>query len=313
MKKYGFGVDVGGTTCKIGLVDLSGILLEKWEVKTDTSNGGQSILKDVAKEIKNKIHERHINQEDIIGIGIGVPGPVLNKRIVNRCVNLGWGVVDVADEMKRLTGFSVKVENDANLAALGEMWKGSAEGTSNVIMVTLGTGVGAGIVINGNIVSGSTGAAGEIGHILVNENETVSCSCGKKGCLEQYVSATGIVRMTKDHLHNYPKSILNKKNNISAKTVFDAAKSGDVCAKAVVEQFGNVLGSALAVVSCVINPESIVIGGGVSKAGSMILDAVGKAFYEKTFHACKNAKIALAELGNDAGIYGGVYLVMADE
>ena len=310
MKKYGFGVDVGGTTCKIGIVDVSGTLLEKWEVKTDTSNGGQTILKDIAKEIKNKIHERHIDQEEIIGVGIGVPGPVLDKRIVNRCVNLGWGVVDVADEMRRLTGLSVKVENDANLAALGEMWKGSAEGTSDVIMVTLGTGVGSGIIIDGNIISGSAGAAGEIGHILVNEKENVSCSCGKKGCLEQYVSATGIVRMAKDQLHNYPTSILNKKKNISAKTVFDAAKKDDVFAKCIVEQFGNILGSALAVVSCVINPESIVIGGGVSNAGTIILDAVDKAFYEKTFHACKNVKISLAELGNDAGIYGGVYLVM---
>lgn len=311
MKKYGFGVDIGGTTCKIGLMELSGILLEKWEIKTDTSNGGQSILKDVAKEIENKLYEKHISKEEVCGIGMGVPGPVTNENIVNRCINLGWDVVNVADEMSELTGLSVKVANDANLAALGEMWRGSAQGFSNVIMITLGTGVGSGIIIDGNIISGSAGAAGEIGHILVNENEKVFCSCGKKGCLEQYVSATGIVRMAKEHLHNHPESILNKTNNLSAKSVFDAAKAGDVSANAVLEEFGNILGKSLAAVSCVLNPESIVIGGGVSNAGQIILDYVEKVFYEQTFHACKNAKLSLAKLGNDAGIYGGVRLVMS--
>lgn len=310
MKKYGFGVDVGGTTCKLGLMELSGVLLEKWEINTDVSNGGKEILKDIAREIENKLHEMNIDKYDVCGIGMGVPGPVLKERIVNRCINLGWGVIDIAYEMEKLTGLPVKVENDANLAALGEMWKGSAEGASDVIMVTLGTGVGSGIIINGNIISGAAGGAGEIGHVLVNENETDVCSCGKKGCLEQYVSATGIVRMAKKQICNHPESVLTKKAELSAKDIFDAAKDGDDFAMNLTEQFGVILGTALANVSCVLNPESIVIGGGVSNAGHIIIESLEKVFYERTFHACRNAKISLAMLGNDAGIYGGVRLVM---
>ena len=212
--------------------------------------------------------------------------------------------------MSKLTGLAVKVANDANLAALGEMWKGSAEGFSNVVMVTLGTGIGSGIIINGTILSGAVGAAGEIGHIMVNKDENILCSCGKRGCLEQYASATGLVRMAKEKLVENKTSVLNKMNQLTAKDIFDAAKIGDILAVELVQQLGKRLGSALASIACIVNPDVFVIGGGVSKAGQIIIDVIETTFYEETFHACKNAKILLAKLGNDAGIYGGVRLIM---
>ena len=184
MKKYGFGVDIGGTTCKIGLFETTGKLLDKWEIKTNTENGGASILDDVTAAISDKMAAEKIDADSVQGIGVGVPGPVTGDGVVLQCVNLGWGVVNVAEELSRKSGFTVKVGNDANVAALGEMWQGGGKGHANVVMVTLGTGVGGGIIVDGEIVAGAKGAGGEIGHMMVNENETDSCNCGKKGCLE---------------------------------------------------------------------------------------------------------------------------------
>lgn len=314
MGKYGFGVDIGGTTCKIGLFEMNGTLLDKWEIKTNTANGGASILDDVAASVEKKLAERGISREDVAGIGVGVPGPVTGDGTVLKCVNLGWGEFNVADALSAKTGFVVKAGNDANVAALGEMWQGGGKGYQDVVMVTLGTGVGGGIILGGKMVAGSNGAGGEIGHIMMDENETDTCGCGKKGCLEQYASATGIVRMTNKLLAGDAReSSLRGLPKVTAKDIFDAAKAGDSLALEAVDGLGRMLGTALANIACVVNPEVFVIGGGVSKAGEILTDTVEKYFMERTFHACRNAKFALATLGNDAGMYGCVHMLLEKE
>lgn len=311
MKKYGFGVDIGGTTVKMGFFETSGKLIDKWEIKTNTENGGESILSDVAKSVDNKLAQEAISKDDVQGIGIGVPGPVTSNGVVNRCVNLGWGVKDVAEELHSLTGLKVKVGNDANVAALGEMWKGGAEGSKDVIMVTLGTGVGGGIIVDGKIVAGAAGAGGEIGHITVNKEEIEPCNCGQYGCLEQYASATGIVRMAKRKLAKISEeTTLTKVDELSAKAIFDEAKAGDKIAKELVDELGAILGGTLSNIACVTNPEVIVVGGGVSKAGSILIDTIQKNFVETSFHVCRDTKFALASLGNDAGIYGCMQMIL---
>lgn len=311
MKKYGFGVDVGGTTIKMGFFDREGTLLDKWEVKTHTADQGGRILDDIAKEISRKLKEEDIPKSEVAGIGLGVPGPVKADGTVVKCINLGWGIFNVEKALQEKTGLPVRAGNDANVAALGEMWKGGGRGCRNLLLVTLGTGVGGGIIIEGEMLSGSNGAGGEIGHMCVEEEETEQCPCGKKGCLEQYASATGIVRMAKKAMEaSDVKSTLCQINPLTAKDVFDAAKKGDAFAKEQVEQMGRILGTAIANVACVVNPERIVIGGGVSKAGDILIDVIEKNFRERTFHACRNAGFALAELGNDAGIFGGAYLTL---
>lgn len=311
MKKYGFGVDIGGTTCKIGLFETTGTLVEKWEIPTRKENNGENILPDVSAFINSKMVEKDILKGDIQGIGIGVPGPVTSEGVVLKCVNLGWDVINVTKEMEERTGFSVKVGNDANVAALGEMWQGGGKGYSNVVLITLGTGVGGGVIVDGKIVSGNKGAGGEIGHIIVNENETDCCGCGQKGCLEQYASATGIVRMAEKKLQeSSAESTLRESKPLTAKHIFDAAKAGDTLADEIVENMTKILGNALANVARVVNPEAFVIGGGVSKAGSIITDRVKKYYDEKSFNACLDAHFELATLGNDAGIYGCVRMVL---
>ncbi|MBE5889274.1 MAG: ROK family glucokinase [Lachnospiraceae bacterium] len=311
MKKYGFGVDIGGTTIKMGFFETNGNLLDKWEIKTDTSNNGENILYDVAKAVDNKLAQEAISKDEVQGIGIGVPGPVRGDGTVNRCVNLGWGVINVAEKLSSLTGINVKVGNDANVAALGEMWQGGAKGCKDVVMVTLGTGVGGGIIVDGKIVAGFHGAGGEIGHITVNPDEIEACNCGKYGCLEQYTSATGIVRMAKRKLaKSSDETTLRSLENITAKDIFDAAKAGDELAKELVDELGEILGSTLSNMACVVNPEAIVIGGGVSKAGAILIDTIKEHFQENAFHACRETRFELATLGNDAGIYGCMCMIL---
>lgn len=311
MANYVFGVDIGGTTVKIGLFTVAGELLDKWEITTRTDEGGKYILGDIAESIEAKLAEKEIDKSDVAGIGMGVPGPVKDDGTVLRCVNLGWGIFNVSEELSKLTGLPVKAGNDANMAALGEMWQGGGKGCKNQVMVTLGTGVGGGIIINGKMLSGVNGAGGEIGHIQVNEAETDVCGCGRRGCLEQYTSATGIVRLANMALNNTDKpSSLRKVQYISAKEVFDAAKNGDELANELVENHGKCLGKALAQIACTVDPELFVIGGGVSRAGSIIIETTEKYFQENAFHACKKTKFALATLGNDAGIYGGACAIL---
>ncbi|MCR5416138.1 MAG: ROK family glucokinase [Pseudobutyrivibrio sp.] len=312
MASYGFGLDLGGTTCKCGLFTTDGELVEKWEVATDTTNGGVNILKNLSQTVLTKMEEKGIAADDVWGVGIGIPGPVSDDGVVNRCVNLGWGVFNVEQELSELLGgIKVKAGNDANVAALGEAWMGAAREYSSSVMVTLGTGVGGGVIINDSIICGTAGAAGEIGHIRVNYTEESTCGCGNRGCLEQYCSATGIARLAKIRLAtNDDESSLRDIEPLDAKAVFDEAKKGDVVAKEIARRACEYLAQGLQVISCVMNPEAFVIGGGVSKAGQYLIDEVEYRFNQLAFHGCRNTKIVLATLGNDAGIYGAMKLIL---
>lgn len=308
--KYCFGVDIGGTTVKIGLFTTEGELLEKWEIKTRTENHGEAILPDVAESLQNKMQEKNIRKSEVDGIGIGIPAPVMEDGVVQKTANLGWGYKEVTREMKELTGLPVAAGNDANMAALGEMWLGAGKGQKNMIMVTLGTGVGGGIIVNGKPLVGSHGAGGEIGHFCVNEEETETCGCGNTGCLEQYASATGISRLARRRLERDDSPSSLRGSEISAKAVFDALKEGDAVAKEIVEEFGSYLGHALAAIAVITDPSVIVIGGGVSKAGEILLEYVEKYFHEKAFFANQDTRFVLAQLGNDAGICGAAKLIL---
>ena len=304
-QKYYIGVDLGGTTVKLGVFTTQGELLQKWEIPTRTENAGEKILPDIASTISETLDSLGISKADVLGAGLGVPGAVQGDAIVAPCVNLnGWGG-NVAAGLSELCGFPVKAVNDANAAALGEMWQGSGKGYRSVVFVTLGTGVGGGIIIDGKLVRGSHGAGGEIGHVKVRFNETRTCGCGKHGCLEQYASATGVVRTANRMLDKYEEpSLLRECEKVSAKAVFDAAKKGDAIATRVLDLFGETLGCALASISCVCDPEVFVIGGGVSAAGQIILDYVQKSFLKYAFPSAECTRFALASLGNNAGIYG---------
>lgn len=311
MNEYVFGVDLGGTTVKLGLFTVAGELLDKWEIPTRIINGGEYILSDIAASLDAKLAEKNISRQQVKGAGLGVPGAVLEDRYVKPCVNLnGWGG-DVAGKLSELCGYPVKAVNDANAAALGEMWLGGGKGCDNVVFVTLGTGVGGGIIVDGKLLSGVHGAGGEIGHIKLNPAETESCGCGKKGCLEQYASATGIVREAKRLLNESDEpSTLRRFENVSAKNVFDCAKEGDKLALNVVDFFADCLGRGLACISCVCDPQVFVIGGGVSAAGQIIIDAAAEAFCKYAFPAAEETSFVLASLGNDAGICGAARLVL---
>ena len=309
--KYGFGVDLGGTTVKIAYFDTNGTMLAKWEIPTVTTGGGKQILPDIAASIQKYMQDNNVERSSIVGIGIGVPGPVDGKGVVNKCVNLGWGVFNIADTLSELTGFPVKAGNDANVAALGEYWKGGGQGCENMIFATLGTGVGGGIVIDGHLLHGAHGAGGEIGHLVLNREETEKCGCGKCGCVEQYCSATGIVRMAYKHLASTEAfSSLRILESITCKDIFDAGKAGDEVALAILDKYYALLGEFLADLCCVVNPEAVVLGGGVSKAGQVLLDGTKPYFDKYVFHAASNVRFALASLGNDAGAYGAFKLAL---
>lgn len=311
MERYGFGIDLGGTTCKLGLFQVDGTLMEKWEIPTDTRENGKNVLPDIAASVEEKIRQHHISREQIIGAGIGVPGAVNNEGVVNRCINLGWGIVPVSKELSSLLSVPVYTANDANVAALGEAWKGSGNSYSSIAMITLGTGIGGGVVLDGQIINGFHGAAGELGHIVVNPEEQDACNCGNHGCIEQYASATGIVRQARKQLaESSVDSVLRKEQDISAKSVFDAAKAGDVLAKKIAEEVCDMLGRVIGTICNVINPEAVIIGGGVSRAGDILLELVQEGFRNSVFHASRDTVIRLASLGNDAGIYGAMKLLL---
>ena len=311
MASYVFGIDVGGTTVKMGLFQNDGTVVDKWEIPTRTENGGEKVLPDIADAILGKMAEKDIDRKDVAGVGVGVPGPVDGQGIVHRAVNLGWGVFNMEETLSGLLdGMVVKGGNDANVAALGEMWKGGGQGYSNLVAVTLGTGVGGGIIIDGKILTGATGAGGEIGHIHIQDGETDQCGCGNYGCLEEYASATGVVRLAGRTLAASDMDSVLRAGEVSAKTVFDAVKAGDALAISVAEQFGEYLGKGLAAIAGVVNPEIFVIGGGVSKAGEVLFQYIQPAYQKYVFHGSRDAKFALATLGNDAGIYGAAKLVL---
>ena len=312
MKKYCFGIDVGGTTVKMGLFTTEGELLDKWEIPTRKEDGGAYILNDVAASVEAKLAEKNIAKEDVAGAGIGVPGPTLDTGYVSICVNLGWKDKNPANELSELLSIPVKAGNDANVAALGEMWKGGGEGYLDVVLLTLGTGVGVGIIINGEIAPSHRGVGGELGHITVNPDEEATCNCGNHGCLEQYASATGVVRIANKLLAaSKEESSLRTLETVTAKDVFDAAKAGDHLAVEAVEVLGKYLGLVVANVALTVDPDVFVIGGGVSKAGQVLIDVITKYYHNFAKIIGDNkAKVVLAKLGNDAGIYGAARMVL---
>ncbi len=311
MNKFAFGVDVGGTTVKMGFFTDEGELLEKWEIPTDVSEYGVHIIPDIAKSIREKLAGDEISPEQVLGVGIGVPGPVTADGTVLHCVNLGWGTFPLEEAITEKTGLFCKAGNDANVAALGEMFKGVASAYKNVVMLTLGTGVGGGIIIDGKILPGTFGAAGEIGHLTMNEKETAYCGCGHQGCLEQYASANGTARVARDRLAaTDADTVLKGMEHPSSKDIFDAAIAGDEFALELVEDTCKMLGLACANISKVVDPEAFVFGGGMSKAGSIITTTVEKYYNKYAFQT--GAKFLLAKLGNDAGIYGAVKMIFDD-
>ncbi|MDF2511024.1 MAG: hypothetical protein K0S04_890 [Herbinix sp.] len=312
MEKVCFGIDIGGTAVKVGLFDTTGNLISKWDFETIRTGNGKDILKDAANFILSKMDEMQLTKDQVLGVGVGIPGPVKDNGEVLELANLGLGYFNIEEEMINLTGLRVRAGNDANVAALGECWVGGGKGYQNMVLVTLGTGVGGGIVLHGSLLAGSNGAAGEIGHIYVNDKETKTCGCGKIGCLEQYASATGIVRLAKQILtESTDSSTMRTYPELSAKTVFDCAKAGDKLALETVEKACYYLGVALAHISQVVDPDVFVIGGGVSKAGEIITETTKKYYNQYVMDALKNKEFKLATLGNDAGIYGAAKLIIA--
>ena len=309
--KYGFGVDLGGTTVKIAYFDENGTMLDTWEIPTVTAEGGKQILPDIAASINDYRISHSIPDTSLLGLGIGVPGPVDASGMVNRCVNLGWGVFNICNELGALTGLPVKAGNDANVAAMGEYWKGGGKGCKNMVFVTLGTGVGGGIIIEGRLLHGSHGSGAEIGHMVLNPQETIVCNCGKRGCVEQYCSATGIVRLAKIRLDrdNAPSS-LRSLEEITCRDIFDAGKAGDQTALDILEQYFDYMGQFLGNVCSVVDPEVVVIGGGVSKAGDILLKGIEPYFKKYVFHAASTVQFNLASLGNAAGSYGAFKLAV---
>ena len=308
------GIDVGGTSVKLGLFETDGTLVEKWEVKTRKEENGKYILQDVAESIRAKAAERGLDlTRDIVGAGLGVPGPVMPDGSVEVCVNLGWRNVNPQEELsKLLDNIPVRSGNDANVAALGEMWQGGGKGYSDIIMITLGTGVGGGVILDQKIQNGRHGLGGEIGHIHVRDDEWEYCNCGGVGCLEQIASATGIAREARRKMaaDDRPSVLRQFGDDVTAKNVLDAAKENDTLADEVVEVVSRYLGLALAQAALIVDPEIFVIGGGVSRAGQFLIDRVQKYYEKFTAISPYKAKIGLATLGNDAGIFGAARLIL---
>ena len=306
---YLFGVDIGGTTIKIGLIkEEDNQIIEKFVINTNRDNNGTAILPDVRDAIYEAIERNKLSKADIKGIGFGVPGPVSND-IVHKCINLGWGYVDVSKEFKALLDFDTNVScgNDANCAALGEMYCGNDSDLSSAVMFTLGTGVGGGIIINGKPIDGFNGAGGELGHMHVDSVHNYECNCGLKGCLETVASATGVVRLAKEYLPS-SNSSLKELTEITCKDVFDAAKAGDELGLKVVDELGYYIGLAASYLAIVVDPEAFIIGGGVSKAGQILIDSISKHYANFAFHSVKNTSFILASLGNDGGMLGAALL-----
>lgn len=307
------GVDIGGTATKLGLFSMEGELIEKWSIDTDIEVEGEKIIPNTANSILDKLRERQIGKSEISAIGMGVPCPITKEGQVESSVNLRWKYRrNVCQELQNLTGIVTFGGNDANLAALGEAFKGAAKDKDNVVMITLGTGVGGGIICNGDLLFGAHGMAGEIGHLHTVDRDDLICNCGSYGCLEQLSSATGIVRMARELLGKTEQaSLLRKEVSVTAKSVFDAYKQGDELAGEVVDKFAKYLARELVNISMVVDPEIFVIGGGVSAAGEELLKPVIKYYKEfMSFSLCDNNKFVLATLGNDAGIYGAAKLAL---
>lgn len=314
MKDKIVGIDIGGTTVKLGILHTTGEMICKWEIPTDTSNEGKSIIQHVAESVENQLREWNIEKEHIIGIGVGAPGFINpSQGFVDEAVNIGWKNVDLTHQFQSILGLPVFLNNDANTAVLGENWLGSGDQEKNVLAVTLGTGVGGGIISNGEILNGVNGTAGEIGHITIDPNG-LPCNCGRNGCLETIASATGMVNQAIELIDSHPESLLSKyyqtHKKMTAKDIFDLEKQGDTLAKEIIVHTTDVLGKTLANIALVLNPSKILIGGGVSKAGDQLLTRLKQSFKHYALPRINRVcELKLARLGNDAGIIGAAYLV----
>lgn len=312
MDKRILGIDIGGTTIKSGIFDQDARLLRKWSIPTRKEDEGQHILSDILQTSAKFLQENGLAFEDIQGVGVGIPGPVLHASTVTGGTNLGWQTINIAETLApHFPNADIRCSNDANAAALGEVLSGAGQGIRDAVMITIGTGIGAGIIIDGKIHNGAFGGGGEIGHLHVNDRETRKCGCGHTGCLEQYCSAPGIVREAKRFLAEFnTPSILRGKNNLTSKDVLDAARSGDAAACIIADRTGDLLGKACSWVSCVLDPALYIFGGGVSNAGDVLLGRIQKAYRKYAFHVSGNAAFRLAALGSDAGIHGAARLVL---
>ena len=314
MESMILGIDVGGTSIKIGFVSENGDVFDKWEIPTNTNENGKHIVHDIWTSIEKKLKQHQMKKSILLGIGVGAPGFIDAKTgVVYRAVNIGWQDFELASQFKELSGLPVYIANDANVAVLGENWKGAGNQANNLIAVTLGTGVGGGIIANGSVLDGENGTAGEIGHITVDPNGYL-CNCGRKGCLETITSATGIVRQAMDLIDENPTSDLavyyGEAGSISAKDVFDLASKGDSLCDQVIDHTANVLGLVIANTATIINPSKVLIGGGVSQAGDQLILRIEKYFKEYALERISDiCEVKVAELGNDAGMIGAAYLV----
>lgn len=305
-----FGIDIGGTQMKFGVFSEACNLMEKWAVDTDISDLGKHIIPSIEKEIREYTVKKGLEMEEILGIGLGIPGPVDENGYVRTCVNLNWHEFNPVEELQRIfPGTKIAAGNDANVAAMGEYYKGAGKEYSSMMLITLGTGVGGGIILDGKILQGASGIAGEIGHITPGYPEAEHCNCGNVGCVDQFASASGIVRIMKRLLRERTEdSKLRGKEEFTAKDVCRMAEEGDALARECIDICMGVLGKGLAFFSHAFDPQVYVIGGGVSKAGKLITDAIERHYTENLFLIRKGAEIRLAKLGNDAGIIGACML-----
>lgn len=317
LKKKVIGIDLGGTTTKFAILNHQGVIQEKWSIQTDISEKGSNIVPNIIKSINSKLKLLNLNSDYILGIGMGSPGTVNRKDgIVKGAYNLNWkDSQDLKRPIERETKISFVVDNDANVAALGEKWVGAGNNKPNVVFITLGTGVGGGIISDGSLLHGAHDSAGEIGHITV-EPDGYLCTCGKQGCLEQYASATGIVRMAYDLAEEYTglsrlKDKIDDGQEVDSEIIFELAKADDKLALIVVDQFVYYLSFSLGIVANILNPSVIVLGGGVSKAGEFLVEKLKRKIKPLLLRTIRDiTEIKIAELGNDAGVIGAASLVL---
>lgn len=313
------GIDLGGTSAKFGIINLKGEIEKQWSIQTDVSEEGIHIIPNIIESVNSKLKSLHLRNDDFIGIGMGSPG-IVNRKLgsVSGAYNLNWAnLQELKSPIEKATGIPFYIDNDANVAALGEQWVGAGNNHSNLVFITLGTGVGGGLISAGKLVRGANDAAGEIGHITV-EPDGYLCTCGKNGCLEQYASATGVMRIAYDMSNQYTgnsrlKAEIDGGQLINSKRIFDLAKMEDELALAVTDRFGYYLSLALGNVANLLNPSAIILGGGVSKAGDFLLNIVRQKIKPFLFETIQDTvEIKNAELGNDAGIIGAASLVLND-
>lgn len=316
MSKKLLGIDLGGTTIKFGILTLEGEVQEKWAIETNTLENGRHIVSDIVESLKHRLSLYGLTKDDFLGIGMGSPGAVdRTSKTVIGAFNLNWAdTQEVGSVIEKEVGIPFFIDNDANVAALGERWVGAGANNPDVVFVTLGTGVGGGVIADGNLIHGVAGAGGEIGHMIVDPENGFTCTCGNKGCLETVASATGVVRVARQLAEQYEgssaiKAAIDNGDTVTSKDIFIAAEDGDKFANSVVERVSRYLGLAAANISNILNPDSVVIGGGVSAAGEFLRSRVEKYFVTFAFpQVKKSTKIKIAELGNDAGIIGAASL-----